>query len=108
VQRGLEKLERALRARFDPYAGRKLYSHFRRAGLSEIDVHMLPYHLYGGAAPAQAMENWRAKLETLRPIVVPVMGALPYDEWRGEFLAMLADQEVFTYSVLFVVEGRVR
>lgn len=107
VRAGSDILERELRGIFDPYAGRKLYSHFRRAGLGEIRVHAEPYHLYVGPAPTAALDNWRVKFETLRPKGTQILGAVGYDRWSRDFLRMLMDEEVLTYSVLFQVVGTV-
>jgi SAM-dependent methyltransferase len=105
VRTGSEILERELRGTFDPYAGRKLFHHFRCAGLRDIRVHAEPYHLYAGPAPSAAVDNWRIKFETLRPKGAQILGAAGYDGWARDFLSMLMDDEVLTYSVLFQVTG---
>ena len=67
LEKNLAKLEPALKGRQDPYMGRKLYHLCYMAGLSEIELHVLPYHLYAGTAPDSAIENWHTKLEVARP-----------------------------------------
>jgi ubiquinone/menaquinone biosynthesis C-methylase UbiE len=108
----LRKLEKALEGRLDPYSGRKLFHRFRKAGLSNIKVHQLPYHLYAGAdlyagaAPPQAVWNWRIKLGTVRPAgILALGGEAAYDAFADAFLDLLGNPDALTYSVLFVVEG---
>jgi ubiquinone/menaquinone biosynthesis C-methylase UbiE len=106
LTRGLDSLMVALAGQFDPYAGRKLFSRFKRANLCDIRVHMLPYHLYAGTASPRDMDNWVAKFRTIRPVGVRALGSEDaYDRWAQSFLGFLEDDNTFTYSVLFLVEG---
>jgi SAM-dependent methyltransferase len=106
VAEGLTALSRYLLPYFDAFCGRKLFHWFRKAGLSMIQVHMLPYHFYPGAAPAGDLDHWRFKLETIRPAAAPALGGPEaYDRWISAFLEMLQDPDRFTYSVLLIVEG---
>ncbi len=106
VEEGLARLEPALAGRFDPYAGRKLYHRFRKAGLQDVRVHVLPYHLYAGQAAPVHLANWQQKLVTLRPVGIQVLGGeASWDRFALRFMEMLRDPEVLTYSVLFLVEG---
>ena len=105
--RDLRKLQAALRGAFDPYAGRKLFRWFRRAGLRDIKVHVEPYHLYPGQAPAAELRNWRLKLEILERVAAPALGGtVSYRRFVKRFLGFLARKDTLTYSVLFLVEGR--
>jgi ubiquinone/menaquinone biosynthesis C-methylase UbiE len=106
VEVGLEHVLRALEGRFDPHAGRKLYSRFRRSGLADILVHLEPYNVYAGAAPPEALANWSEKLRVIRPHAMRGFASeAAFDLWASRFLGSLRDPEVFTYSVLVVVEG---
>jgi SAM-dependent methyltransferase len=106
VESGLARLMRALEGRFDPFAGRKLFHRFRRAGLADVRVHMLPYHLYAGTAPERDMLNWEAKFRTVREAGARAFGSHEaYDRFGARFLEMLRDPDAFTYSTLFLVEG---
>lgn len=103
---GLSRLESALKGRFDPYAGRKLFHRFRKAGLVDIQVHCLPYHLFAGTIPQRDRNNWVAKFQTVRPLGVAVLGGeAAYDAFVKAYLEMLDDPDSLTYSMLFLVEG---
>jgi ubiquinone/menaquinone biosynthesis C-methylase UbiE len=106
MSRQLEALQGALEGAFDPHVGRKLYSLFRRSGFTDIRTHVLPYHVYAGRADPEELENWQQKFATIRKAA---MGAFPseqaYDRFVEEFMGMLRDPDVFTYSVLIIVEG---
>lgn len=98
----------ALEGWFDPWAGRKLYGLFRRHGLTDIEVRVLPYHLYPGTAPPAAMANWEQKWRTVEPLVAPRLGgAEAYERFVAQFMALLADPDSFTYSSLVLVAGTV-
>ncbi len=106
VTRGLARFEQALQGLFDPYAGRKLYHRFRKAGLEQVKVYIQPYHVLADAVTETQLFNWRLKIQTLRPVGVKAFGsAEAYDAFAAEYLAMLQDPEALTYSVLFLVEG---
>ena len=106
VADGLAAFEQALGGIFDPYAGRKLYHRFRRAGLEQVRVHVLPYHLLADEVSAAQLFNWKVKLQTLRPIGARALGGeAAYDAFASEYLAMLRDPDALTYSVLILVEG---
>jgi ubiquinone/menaquinone biosynthesis C-methylase UbiE len=107
---GLAKVIDTLRGQFDPLAGRKLYHRFQQQGLANIRVHVLPYHVYPGAAPAVDIANWTAKFAILRPVGARAFDSeQAYERWVEEFIAHLRDPAVFTYSTLIIVEGtRVR
>jgi len=109
LEANLAKLEPGLKGRQDPFMGRKLYHLCFSAGLSDIETHVLPYHMYAGAAPASAIENWRTKLEVARPAMEPVLGSSSdYDAFVLEFLDLLGDPGTFTYSSLILVVGTKR
>ncbi len=106
VAAGMARFEAALCGVFDPYAGRKLYHRFRRAGLAHVRVHVLPYHVLADTITETQLFNWRLKLDTLRPIGVRALGGeAVYDAFARDYLAMLQDPDALTYSVLILVEG---
>jgi SAM-dependent methyltransferase len=107
VERGLGLLMGALEGRFDPYAGRKLFTRMRKAGLADIKVHHQPYHLIAGPATPRDLANWEAKVRTLRPAGVKALGSPEaWDRFSGQFMDLLRDPDALTYSTLFLVEGR--
>jgi hypothetical protein len=63
--------------------------------------------VYAGVADDAAMENWSQKFATIRRAAIR---AFPreedYDRFVDEFMGMLSDPDVFTYSVLIIVEGK--
>lgn len=102
----LESLQQALKGAFDPLAGRKLYNLLRRSGFTDIRTHVVPYHVYAGKADQAALENWQQKFATIRKVAVQAFPTEDtYDRFVEEFMAMLTDPDVFTYSILIIVEG---
>lgn len=106
VAEDLDVLMRALQGSFDPYVGRKLYHFARNAGLEQIRAHVIPYHLYAGAACSDHLENWRQKLQTIAPKGIEALGSVErYESFAESFIDMLAAPDTFYYSVLILVEG---
>jgi hypothetical protein len=71
-----------------------------------VRVRVLPHQVVAGAASLAVLNNWRQKLETLRPVGERVLGGPPaYDQVVREFLGFLQDPDSMSYSILFVVEG---
>ncbi|NRD48975.1 MULTISPECIES: methyltransferase domain-containing protein [Corallococcus] len=91
---------------FDLYVGRKLYSEFRRAGLTDVRVHLMPFYLSPGAAEARLVRDWKTRFEALAPVGAAVLGGLEaYQSHCADFLAMLEDPEGLKYAVTLVTEG---
>jgi ubiquinone/menaquinone biosynthesis C-methylase UbiE len=101
----LPRFEAILGRAFDPFAGRKLYHRFRRAGLAQVRAHVLPYHLYTDGLPERQRLNWRLKLENLRPLGAKALGAEGWEAFARDYLAMLEDPDTLTYSVVVFAEG---
>ena len=103
---GLQRLLPALDGHFDPHAGRKLYSRLHRAGLKELRVHVLPYHLYASSISESDLENWNEKFRVIRPYAVKGFESEEaYDDFVTAFIGMLQDPSVMSYSVLLIAEG---
>jgi ubiquinone/menaquinone biosynthesis C-methylase UbiE len=100
-----KKLLEALKGRFDPYAGRKLYSLAYQCGLRDIRVHVFPYNLYAGSAPSEALVNWTQKFATIEPVASKILGAEEYRKMVNEFMDLLRRPDTLSYSLLFLVEG---
>lgn len=106
VEAGLARVFEATKGHFDPNVGRKLFHLFRKAKLGQVRVHVEPYHLYAGSVSGVALANWEQKLRTIRPMGVRAFPhEAAYDAWADSYLEMLRDPDVFTYSVLILVEG---
>lgn len=84
---------------FDPYAGRKLYSHLYRLGLDRIEVNMSAHHLIYGELKEHDEFNWMKKIE-----VVSARTGLKLPHYRtisgflGDFHAFFSDPARFTYT----------
>ena len=111
-----ERLERTMRymvesletkANFDPYAGRKLYSHLYRMGFKDIRVEAGAHHLIYGPLSEVDEYNWMKKLEILGN---RMSGDLPgysgMDEFREDFLTFFRDPGRFTYTPILAAWGR--
>jgi hypothetical protein len=106
VESGLGTLAAALDGAFDFYMGRKLYGLALECGLDDVQVRIEPYHLYARSIAATALDNWRSKLETVKPRVVDAFGGEPaYDTFCVAYLALLEDPAVLSYDVLITVQG---
>ena len=112
-----QKLERAIFAvikyleknvNFDPYAGRKLYSHLYNLGYQDIDVDVAAHHLIFGELKDSDAFNWIKKIE-----VVSRKVKYPFEEYEGgyeefakEFNRFFADPSRFTYTPVIMCRGR--
>ncbi len=91
---------------FDPHTGRRLYGLARRAGLTDIQVRVDPYHLIAGAVEPAERQRWELKLDIARPAIIAALGSTSdADKIIRDFLAHLDDEESLTYSVAFTVTG---
>jgi SAM-dependent methyltransferase len=107
LREGTQRIVDALAARgFDLHVGRKLFSEFRRAGLQNVRVHLLPFYLVPGAADERLMKDWEIRFSALEAVAAPAFGGLEaYQTHCREYLRMLADPEGFKYAVTLVTEG---
>lgn len=106
LEKKLHKVIDAFQDAFDPYAGRKLFGHFHKNKLQDIQVHCMPYHLYAGSLPDSEMSNWQGKLDTICPYGIKALGGEDeYVRFSEEFMAFLRRPETLTYSTLFLVSG---
>ena len=106
IRSGLDRLLPSLEGHFDPHAGRKLYSRLHEAGLRDLRVHALPYHLYASSISEPDLENWNEKFRVIRPYALKGFESEEaYDDFVGAFMDMLQDPSVMSYSVLLIAEG---
>ena len=103
-----ERLEKALyasisvlenTANFDPYAGRKLYSHLYRLGFSDIQVSAGAHHLIYGPLRDSDAYNWLKKIEVIhRKNCFAIPGYESVAEFSADFEAFFTDPGRFTYT----------
>ena len=96
-----------LHADWDPYAGRKLYTHLFDLGLSEIEVRIDPHHLIYGEMESVQESDWLTKLN-----VAAAGSGYAFPEYTGgfdEFLedarGLLTDKRRFTYTPIILCRG---
>jgi SAM-dependent methyltransferase len=107
LQEGLRCVLDALAKRgFDPFAGRKLFSFCKAAGLNDIRVSAESYHLYAGPIDEHNLQLWQEKFDIALPVAASVLGGEPAAlALRERFLNYLRRDDSLTYSVIFTVEG---
>jgi len=111
-----ERLEKALKesiealsedSDFDPYAGRKLFTHMYRLGLKELDVHVGTHHLIFGEMNETDSYNWTKKLTVgLKNSTYnfpDYQGG--FEEFAAECRRYIADPGRFTYTPLICCRG---
>lgn len=92
---------------FDPYAGRKLYSHLYRHGFSDIRAEVGAHHLIYGELNDVDRYNWIKKIETISGhIAFTIPGYASRDEFLEDFKVFFASPERFTYTPLIACSGR--
>lgn len=109
LREGIQKFAAAAKASvgLDVQVGRKMFHLFRRAGLSQIRVHLAPLYVEAGAADARQMDDWATRFKALEPVAAPAFGSLAaYQEFARRYLAMLGDPDTLKYAVLLITEGQ--
>ena len=94
---------------FDVYAGRRIYSYFHQAGLSNIDIHLSAHHLFWGELSKADEVNWTAKLDQLIQLQDAGSVDVSFDLrlFKTAFLDFLQSPERFSYTPLILVEGEI-
>jgi 2-polyprenyl-3-methyl-5-hydroxy-6-metoxy-1,4-benzoquinol methylase len=110
------RLETALRhamtvleeqADFDPYAGRKLYSHLYRLGFTNIKAALEAHHLIYGPLSTQDELNWFTKLEVIpRKIQASLPGYASLQDFQDDFRRFFSDPGRFSYTPLIACWGQ--
>ncbi|GAB4371034.1 MAG: hypothetical protein Kow009_07390 [Spirochaetales bacterium] len=92
---------------FDPYAGRKLYSHLYKLEFEEIAVHVEAHHLIYGTLRSTDAFNWIRKIEVLaKKMDFTLPGYASPEEFKEEFVQFFEDPARFTYTPLISCWGR--
>jgi SAM-dependent methyltransferase len=95
------------KANFDPYAGRKLYSHLYRLGFGDIGVEAGAHHLIYGELREADEYNWGKKIEVLaKRLKIELPGYSGPDEFYEDFMAFFRDPARFTYTPVIAAWGR--
>jgi len=92
---------------FDAFVGRKLYSMFRKVGIEDIRVDILPYYLLAGSADPTSIRVWEMKIQIMEKRLAQIFGT---SEKAGEladrFIRDLRDEDTIHYNFLFLVQGK--
>lgn len=103
IMRKLEKY-----ANFDPYAGRKLYSHLYDLGYQDIQIDLSAHHLIFGELKGNDKYNWTKKIE-----IAGKNSGHPFEEFddgfegfQKEFNRFFSDPRRFTYTPIIACRGR--
>jgi len=106
LHRLMEKLDDEYN--FDAYAGRKLYSYLYDLGLKDIQMDLIPHHLFYGEIDDKDVFNWTKKSE----MAAARLGHL-FDDYPGgseafseEFERFLHDPRSFTYTAMILCKGK--
>jgi ubiquinone/menaquinone biosynthesis C-methylase UbiE len=95
------------KANFDPYAGRKLYSHLYKMSYRDIRVEAGAHHLIYGDLREADEYNWGKKIEVLsRKLKIDLPGYSDPKEFREDFMAFFRDPARFTYTPVIAAWGR--
>jgi SAM-dependent methyltransferase len=104
---GMNRIVDELEGRWDPFAGRKLFSRAKRQGLVRLRAHVLPYNLVAGDASEDAITNWKSKFRTIHPFVAHAFTKRGgYAHFVERFLRAMRSSDLFSYSTLIIIEGR--
>jgi len=93
---------------FDTYAGRKLYSYLYDLDFEDIQVDIIPHHLFYGETDDKDIFNWTKKAEMASSRFSGFFDDYPGGSsgFFGEFERFMHDPRRFTYTSLIVCKGR--
>jgi SAM-dependent methyltransferase len=95
------------KADFDPYAGRKLYSHLYRLGYRDIRADAGAHHLIYGPLRDSDAYNWVKKIEVIsRKIRIDIPGYASAEEFLEDFKRHFSEPGRFTYTPVISCWGR--
>jgi ubiquinone/menaquinone biosynthesis C-methylase UbiE len=93
---------------FDPYIGRKLYSHLYDLGFQDISVKVGAHHVIYGELNSRDSFNWSKKLQVLGErldIQLNEYGG-GFSEFAKEFQDFFSNKRRFSYTPIIQVRGR--
>lgn len=92
---------------FDPYAGRKLYSHLFELGYRDIGADAGAHHLIYGKLRDTDAFNWIKKIEVLsKRLEIEIPGYGSAEEFKEDFRKFFSDPGRFTYTPVIACWGR--
>jgi ubiquinone/menaquinone biosynthesis C-methylase UbiE len=95
------------KADFDPYAGRKLYSHLYRMGYQDIRVEVEAHHLIYGELGEADEYNWGKKIEVIsKRLKIDLPGYPGPEDFYDDFMSFFRDPGRFTYTPVIAAWGR--
>lgn len=96
------------KANFDPYAGRKLYSHLFTLGYHDINVDVAAHHLIFGKLKDIDEFNWIKKIEVVSRKMPYTFEEYDggYEEFLEEFNRYFNDPGRFTYTPVILCRGK--
>jgi ubiquinone/menaquinone biosynthesis C-methylase UbiE len=93
---------------FDPYAGRKLFSHLYKLNYENIEADMSAHHLIYGKLQQQDQFNWLTKLKVIsekaKDLFEPYPGGA--EGFLSDFSKFLNHPGRFIYTPLILVKGK--
>jgi len=92
---------------FDIYAGRKLYSYLYDQGFENIQVNLVPHHLFFGSIKASDVYNWMKKIDVNAHRFKDLFDDYPggIEAFINDFNGFLIDPRRFTYTPLIMCKG---
>lgn len=94
-------------ANFDPFAGRKLYSHLYRLGYRDIQAEAGAHHLIYGPLREADSFNWIKKIEVVsRKVRLDLPGYGSPEEFLEDFKLYFSDPGRFTYTPVIACWGK--
>jgi len=94
---------------FDTRVGRKLYSMFFSAGLSDLAVRVTPYQVYAGRLTKEELANWDIKLDTTATLLISQTGQKArWGRLRDQLIKRLREPDLFYFCTLIQVRGSVK
>ena len=92
---------------FDANIGRKLYSFYTEAGLTDIQIRIEGYNILYGSLPGCALDNWLMKIRYIcdGPNRFEVNYGFDIQEFETEFITIVKDPGRFSYAPLITIEG---
>ncbi len=97
-----------VKADFDPFAGRKLYTYLYDMGYEEIDAKVDAHHLMFGLMNETDSFNWRKKVEVINSKFPGLLNNYEggFSQFQLDFQTYINDPRRFTYTPVISCRGR--